>query len=346
MNTKAPKIAFLLLLLILMAAFGAIIRPFLLPILFSVLIAVICEPIYQLFLKVFKWRYLASFIATVVVAICILIPLGIIAAVIVINASDAVGYVTSQLEVGQISVAIDNVNAWLTGRLSRYADFLPADFNIRATLLGILTSAGKVIYQYSPKVISATANVAGGFLLMIVFLFVFFADGGRMYRTVFGLLPLAEEHKQVLAREVRLVMTAVFLGAIATSVAQGILIGIGFWIAGISNPLVWGLVAVGVTLLPVVGGPLMYVPASIALIVGGKLGVGIFLLLYGIGIVSMVDNIVKPLVMRGKVNIHPLLLALSLIGGGLWLGPSGIIIGPLVIVLMMAMLRIYGREFI
>ncbi|OGQ48565.1 MAG: hypothetical protein A3I09_03030 [Deltaproteobacteria bacterium RIFCSPLOWO2_02_FULL_47_10] len=347
MPEKASRIAFLILLVALMAAFVAIIKPFLLPAMFALVIAVICNPIYRFFFRLFKeWRYIASLVTTFIVCLCILAPLGIVVVVVIINASQAVSYITQQLEGGQIAVAIDVINAWLTTKSVEYANLLPADFNLRTMLVGFLKSVGRIVYQYSPQVLSATANIAASLLLVIIFLFVFFADGARLYKTLLGLLPFDENHKQILANDIRLVISATFLGQIATSCAQGLLIGIGFMLAGIDNPAFWGLVAVGVTLVPVIGGPLMYVPAGIALIISGHFGKGGFILLYGVLIVSMIDNVVKPLVMRGKVNIHPVILALSLIGGGLWLGAAGIIVGPLVVVLMLACLRIYQREFV
>ena len=90
----------------------------------------------------------------------------------------------------------------------------------------------------------------------------------------------------------------------------------------------------------------MYLPPAIALIVGGSMGRGLFLLLWGLALVSTIDNVIKPVVMRGKVNVHPVLLALAIIGGSLWLGAIGFIIGPVIVALLLAMLRIYRREFL
>lgn len=344
MNNRSPRLAFLVLLIILVAAFIMILRPFLLPILFAGLIVVICDPIYRYILRFLKKRYLASFVATCIVSIGILIPLGIVVAVVIINSSDAVSYVTQELQSGGFASQLDELNAWIMDNRLVLAGAIPEDFNIRAALIAILKNVGTVVYQYSPKVISATAGLFSGFLLTVIFILVFFAEGELLYKNIFKIIPLEDEHKNVIAREIKYVISGVFLGQMATSVAQGILIGLGFWMLGISDPLVWGLVAVGVTLIPVIGGPLMYVPASIAFIMNGDTIRGVMLLAYGIFIVSMVDNIIKPVVMRGKVNVHPVLLALSIIGGGLWLGASGIIIGPLVIALLISMLKIYNND--
>lgn len=344
---RGPKFSFLVLLFLLMFGFVVVIRPFLLSALLAAIVVVICHPIYQFLDKIFRQRrYLSALVSTLIALLCVIAPLVIAIAVIISNMSSIVAYVTSQLEAGQIAQALDNFNVWVVSATREYADYLPSDFNIRVALVSLLTSVGKSVYQYSPRVVSATANVVAGIFVMIVFIFVLFAEGGRIYQTIFSLLPLKDEHKQILAREVSGVVTGAFLGMLATSIAQGILIGIGFWIVGISNPFVWGLVAVGVTLVPVIGGPLMYVPASMIFLIGGKIGAGVFLLAYGLGVVSVVDNIIKPIVMRGKVKIHPLLLALGLIGGGLMLGPAGVVIGPLIVALMLACLKIYQREFV
>lgn len=347
MENKNSKVAFLVILLILLIAFFGIIRPFILPALFATLVAVICHPIYQMFLKILKGkRYVAALFSTVFAIMCVIVPLSVVVAVVITNLADVVSFITTQLQVGQVAENLDRLNIWISTQLTNYSSIIPQDFNLREVLLNVLAGISKIIYQYSPKFLTVTLSVVGALFLTVIFSFVFFAEGGRIYHNILSLLPLEEKHKTILASDVRGVITGTFLGMVATSIAQGILIGIGFWIVGISNPLVWGLVAIGITLVPVIGGPLVYIPASMAMFFNGQTGSGIFLLIYGVGVVSMVDNLIKPLIMRGKVNVHPILLAIGIVGGGIWLGPSGVIVGPLVVVLMMAMLKIYQREFL
>ncbi len=346
MNNRAAQISFLVLLLLLMVAFAAIIRPFLLPALVAFLIAIICYPIHNLFLRWCRGRkYAASLLSTIAVFLCILIPLGTIVTIAAVNSVDAVSAITAKLEVGKIAQTFDVATVWIQTKLSTLTGAPQINFDLRARLVDFLTSLGKFASQYFLMVFTATANIVIGLVLIVVFIFVFFAEGKNLIDSILGLLPLADTHKQILAREIGSVITATFLAMIVTSVVQGILIGVGYWIVGIAKPFVWGVLAVGVTLIPMIGGPVMYVPAAIALIIGGHLLSGVFLLAYGIGIVSMVDNIIKPLVLRGKVDVHPVLLALSIIGGGMWAGVAGIIIGPVVVVLMLSMLRIYRQEF-
>jgi predicted PurR-regulated permease PerM len=347
MDNKAPRISFLLLFVILMITFGVIIKPFLLPALIALIIAVICRPINRFFLRLLRGRkYLAALAATIVVALCILIPLSVLVSVAAVNSVGAVKAVIGKLEVGQIALAIDRVNAWVQAAAAQIPGFHLSDLNIRAKMLEFLSAFGSMIYEYSPRVFTATFNVFIGAVLVVLFIFIFFLEGAVLYDTMISLVPLKSEHKDILVREITSVITGTFTGMIATACIQGILIGIGYWIAGISNAAVWGVLAIGVTLIPVIGGPIMYLPPAIALIIGEHPYKGTFLILYGICIVSTIDNIIKPLAMRGKVNVHPVLLALALVGGTLWLGTAGIIVGPVVVALMLAMLRIYQKEFL
>jgi len=346
-TNKASRISFLVLLLLLMVAFGVIIQPFLVAALVALIITVICWPVNRLCIRLLRGRrYAAAGLATLLVWLCILGPLCTIITVAAMNAVDAVKAVISYLEVGSIAQGIDQANMWLQNKIAAFPQFIPAEFNIRAKMLEFLSSAGKIVYEYSPKVFTATAGVFVGFLMVVLFLFMFFAEGDQLQEALLSLLPLNPEHKQILIKEVAGVITGTFAGMVVTALAQGILIGIGYWIAGIDKPLVWGVVAIGVTLIPVIGGPVMYIPPAVALIIGGSMGKGIFLLIWGAGLVSMADNIIKPLVMRGKVNVHPVLLALAIVGGSMWLGAIGFIVGPVIVALMLAMIKIYRREFI
>lgn len=346
-SKRISKISFLVLLLLLMAAFVVIIRPFLVPALVALIITVICWPVNRMSIRLCRGRrYAAAGLATLLVSLCILVPLGTVISVAAMNAAGAVKAVIFNLESGEIAQTIDQANLWVQGKIAAFPQFVPAQLDMRAKLLEFLSAAGKVAYEYSPKVFSATAGVVTGLLLVALFSFMFFAEGDRLQQLLLSLVPLAPEHKQVLTQEISGVITGTFAGMIVTALVQGLLIGIGYWIAGIDNAFVWGVVAIGVTLIPVIGALAMYLPPAAALIIGGSAGWGIFLLVWGLALVSMADNVIKPVVMRGKVNVHPVLLALAIIGGSLWLGAIGFLVGPVIVALMLAMLRIYRREFI
>lgn len=353
MSLDTPKSvfrwAFLVLLFIFFVIFLFIIKSFLLPGVFSILIAIIADPIYRFFLKTVRnHRYIAAFLATTIVSLCVVIPFTVILLVIASNITEVIKNIIEQLESGQLAHAIDNANLWLRERLSFISSILPVEYdtlNIREMLLNALKIVGKDVYGFSSGFVKMTVSIAAGLILTVILIFTFFAEGSAILKYLLSLIPLSEEHKNLLTRETRQVISGTFLGMIATAFAQGFLSGVAYWLVGFSNPALWALVGVVVTLIPVIGGPTMYVPASIGLFLTGSYGKAVFLFLFGVGIISTVDNIIKPLIMRGKVDVHPVLLGLCLIGGGLWAGLVGIIIGPLVAALMLAMLRAYKREF-
>ena len=347
MQNRSSRTAFLVLLFLLVIAFGLIIRPFFAPALIALLIAVICQPINRLCQRVLRERrYLSASLATIIVALCILVPMGIIISIAAVNAVSAVQALTDKLQVGAIAQSIDQLSLWLQQHLQSIAGIDTPRLDLREQLISWLSSAGSLAYDYFPRIFSATTNIFAGGILIVIFLFIFFAEGPGLFRAIMEILPLQEHHKKIMTDELTSVITGTFTAMIATAIAQATMIGIGFWIAGISNALVWGVLAVGITLIPIIGGPIMYVPPAVALLLNGHIGSGIFLLLWGVGIISTIDNVVKPIAMRGKVKVHPVLLALAIIGGTLWLGLLGLIIGPMVVALMLAMLRIYRQEFL
>jgi predicted PurR-regulated permease PerM len=124
------------------------------------------------------------------------------------------------------------------------------------------------------------------------------------------------------------VSQSVLLGGLGTSVAIGVATGIGLWIAGI-NPLLWGAVAVIASLIPVVGLSLIMLPSLGYLVATGSMNMAIFLLLYWLVVVSSVDNVVRPLFMRGKARMSVVWVFVSIIGGILLFGPLGLLYGPL-----------------
>jgi len=171
MVSRAARISFLVLLLGLMLAFAAIIKPFILPALIAFLIAVICWPVNRMY---FQWlgrrRQLAAVVATCTIALCILVPLGILIAIATMNAVDAIGALTSKLEAGRVAQAIDIANGWIQEKIRDVSGEGMPEFNLRSRLLAFLTTVGSLAYQYSPQVFTATANLAAGLVMVVLFM--------------------------------------------------------------------------------------------------------------------------------------------------------------------------------
>jgi predicted PurR-regulated permease PerM len=168
-----------------------------------------------------------------------------------------------------------------------------------------------------------------------------------MIRTFMRLSPLDDSHERELIDEFDRISRAVVLATILSAVIQGLLAGIGFWIAGVGAIFLLTMLTIVFAMVPFVGAASVWFPACLWLYFSeGRPMAAILLGIYGAVIVSTSDNFIKPLVLAGQSNLHPLLALLSVLGGVQALGPIGILVGPMVVVFLQTLLNILQREMI
>ena len=139
---------------------------------------------------------------------------------------------------------------------------------------------------------------------------------------------------------------AIIIGGFLTGIIQGLVGGIGFAIAGIPNVFFWTAMMAFASFVPLIGTTLIWLPASIILIASGDYTWGIFLLIWGLVVISVVDNLVRPYLVGGKAHTYPLLTFFVILGGIFTMGFTGIIVGPMVLMAFMAFLHIYEAEYV
>lgn len=194
-------------------------------------------------------------------------------------------------------------------------------------------------------VLAGATAVGIGLFLWILSLYYFYVDGEKWLKTVLKLVPMPERYSIAFFREFRAVSHAVFFGNILTAAAQGILGGFAFLVVGIPGAFLWGSLIFMAGILPMVGAALIWGPAGIWLIMQGRVGAGVFMLVWGVLVVGTVDNILRPILTKGQLEMHPLLVFLSIFGGLAAFGFAGIFLGPLFAALFLAAVRIYAAEF-
>jgi predicted PurR-regulated permease PerM len=146
-------------------------------------------------------------------------------------------------------------------------------------------------------------------------------------------------------RKFRDVSFATFYGSLLTAVVQGCAAALLFWILGIASPLFWGAIVSFVSLVPIVGAFLVWIPMSAYLFLSGNTASAIVLLVGGGVVVSSIDNVLKPIIIRGRTDMHPLLVFLSVLGGMQVFGFLGVLLGPLVVAFFVSFLNFYRLEF-
>ena len=159
------------------------------------------------------------------------------------------------------------------------------------------------------------------------------------------LSPLSKDHEEGLFKKFREISNATLYGIFLTALVQGTLGGIGFVVAGIPNALFWGTAIAVFSLVPVFGTSIVWFPAGVLLLASQSWFGGIFLLAWGFGVVSTVDNLIRPYLIGGKAKMHQLLMFLAVFGGIFAFNLIGVIIGPLVLTLFFAFLHIYESEY-
>jgi predicted PurR-regulated permease PerM len=177
------------------------------------------------------------------------------------------------------------------------------------------------------------------FTVMLFLLFFVLRDGEQMLQAALAAVPMRSDRKQQLARRMSDVTRAVVMGTVVTALVQGTLLGVGFAIAGLPAPVVFGVTGAILSVVPFGGTALVWVPGAAALFLSGHPGWGIFLALWGVLLVSSADNFLKPVLIGGKAEIPTLAVFIGVLGGLSAFGLVGMFTGPVVMALVLTLVR-------
>lgn len=186
-----------------------------------------------------------------------------------------------------------------------------------------------------------------GLCIMVVALYYFMADGPVMVDAAMRLSPLDTIYVKQLIAEFDRISRAVVLATLVSALVQGVLAAVGYYFAGLSNVFLLMFLTALFAMIPFVGSTGVWLPACLWLyFYDGHTGAAIGLFIYGTLVVSVVDNVIKPFILHGAANLHPLLALLSVLGGVQALGPIGIFVGPMAVSFMQALLVMVQKELV
>ena len=234
----------------------------------------------------------------------------------------------------------------LVGSLKKIVTEIEQKFKIKITRDENINRLGDFIRSSIPKLLGATFNTLGTIFFMYFILYFMLVNGRKMEANIYEHIPLKDENAMMLGTEVKnmVISNSVVIPVIA--VLQGVIALIGYLIIGVNEPWFWFVVTCITAMLPVVGAALAYVPLAIIFFANGDTGKGIFMLIYGFGVIGTVDNIFRFTLARKIGNVHPLVTVFGVIIGLSVFGFIGLIFGPLLISLFLLLLKIYSSEFI
>jgi predicted PurR-regulated permease PerM len=206
----------------------------------------------------------------------------------------------------------------------------------RNVLQSLVSSSGAVVLGAVGTVVT--------FLLMLFVLFFVLRDGPALAGQVVRMLPIEPRRRMRLWQHLQDVTRAVFMGIGLTALAQGVLVGIGFWIARLPSPLVFGVIAALFALIPVVGTSVVWGLGAIYLLTQAHYGHAIFLVLWGALVVGTADNVLRPLLISGRADVPTLAVFIGVMGGLSAFGFIGLFLGPIVLGLLIALFRFEAEE--
>ena len=200
------------------------------------------------------------------------------------------------------------------------------------------------LYERIPGLFNQAGRFAFGALLLYLVLFVLLLRGRELLDALVELSPTGEEHSRRILERLHGTIKGVFLGAIATAIVQGTIGAVGLWLAGFQNQIVWGALLAAAGLVPIVGTALIWLPATLYLLLAGQTGPALWMLAIGV-IVGAVDNLIKPLLIHERAEVHPVLVFIGVFGGLRSFGAMGLLYGPLLAACLTEMVRIYRDDF-
>ncbi len=336
--------AFLLLLVAAISvAFVAMIRAFLLTILLAAIFVGLSYPVYEWVLgKVRGHRAIAAIATLLLLLTLVMAPL---LAVLGAGASEALR-VTETIR-PQLQQFVDQ-----PGEFENWLRAIPGYDRIEPYRTQILTKIGELIGSTSAFLFSAlsattraTAVFIFQFFVLLYTMFFFLTGGPGLLRTVLAYLPLTEADKQRMVDKFVSVTRATLKGTILIGDAQGVLGGLAFWAVGIDGAIFWGTVMTVLSIIPGVGGALVWVPATIILMTTGAVWRGIALALFSSLIVGSVDNVLRPRLVGKDTKMHELLIFFSTLGGLMLFGAMGFILGPILAALFVTAWEMFGTAF-
>lgn len=324
-----------------------VLRPFVHIIIIGVVLAALFHPLFRRLREAFKGRSALAALATVALIVTsIILPLFFLTGALLTQGLSSVTAVHEWLAGADLDALISNERLtpaleWVRARLP-FLDLAKVD--LQKDLMEFSKLAGQYLLDAGTTFLGNLAILTMDFLILVFVLFFLIRDGERMLRRLKYLTPLTEEQENRIIGQLWSVSRSVVLGSFLIAACQGLAGGLGLYLAGIP-PLFWGCVMGFTSLVPVAGTALVWGPAALFLMFSGQWPWGVFLLLWGLIVVSGIDSFLRPLLLGGRSGMSMFYVFLAIIGGIKYFGPLGLLYGPLIMSLAMVMLSLYSDAY-
>lgn len=325
-----------------------IIKDFIISILNAVVIVVVFYPLYRFLEKKIKSKCIASVITTLLIIILIIVPLTVLINGLVKESGDAYSYIKIRVDRGDFFYeGCSNYFCELNKKINFFID----EYNLKSSIIETISDIGKRLYSTSFVFLMSLPSKILNFIIMISMVFFLFIEGENVMELIKRNLPLNEFQHKKLITQIKDTTNAIVYGQIIVSMFVGIIGGLGLYLVGIPNPIILGIIMAILSLLPVVGSSLIWIPASLYLIINGIMASenimiikGTFLLIGCMILVSLMELILKPKIIGERASVHPMIILIGILGGITYFGIGGFILGPIILSVLVKLISFYETK--
>jgi predicted PurR-regulated permease PerM len=348
LHTRFARLFFGVITLLVLYYSYLIVKPYLLDIFMALVLFFTAKPLYHALTRLlWGWKAMASALTCLILLLVILIPLFSLMGIIATQAVEFSSQVTKGMQYGDLWNWV-NVKV---GALKLYLIHLnlpvpPGDINLAEIVKTTVTKASSFVYTNAIGLIRGFTVFFFDLVLTLFIAFFMFLQGDDFITAIKGLSPLDPVHNDEILRETETTIKATLWGTVIVAVAQGALGGVGFLIFGLPQPAFWGTVMIPASVIPVVGSTIIWGPAAVYLLLTGKISAGVGLIIWGGVVVSVIDNLLKPILMKGSGETPSIFILFSILGGLTYFGMIGFILGPLILSFLLSLLRIYQKTIL
>lgn len=318
-----------------------VLKPFFYPLFWAAVLASLFYPVHKRLTILLKPN-LSAFLTLLLVTLIVLLPLSVILTILIKELIAVFNLLNShQDQFGTILQSINNFfhsSPYLSEFKIDDAVITQQIDNVSQSIVGYVYESIKALTQNSLELIAL-------FVLMLYTLFFFLRDGDRMLKKIMYILPLGKKNEHLLYEKFTSTASATIKGTLLVGGIQGILGGLLFLATGVPSPLIWGIVMAALATIPVTGTFLVWLPAGVIMILTGHLWQGLIILFAGTLIVSTIDNILRPMIVGRDLQMHPVLVLFSTLGGIFVFGLSGFVLGPLMAALCQTLWELYEQYY-
>ena len=337
--------AFLLLLVAVSLAFALILWPFSGAVLWGTVLAIVFAPVHRWLSRCMRQRFTLAALATVtIIVVMVILPVTLIAALLVNEASSVYGRMQSgELNFGRyLQQVFDALPAWAANLLDRFG--LTSLGAVKDRLSAGLMKGSQFLAAQAINVGQYTLEFIVSLFVMLYLLFFLLRDGDDLSRRIKAAIPLRPEQQRALFDKFAIVVRATAKSTVVVALLQGALGGLIFWFLGIHAPLLWAALMAALSLLPAVGAGLVWLPVAIYFLATGAVWQGVVLIAYGVLVIGLVDNLLRPMLVGKDTKIPDYVVLISTLGGIAVFGLNGFVIGPLIAAMFMAVWDIFSAS--